>query len=245
MTLAILSALADEQRGMLAELSNPVKIMRARRVFWLGKWCGQDVVLALCGIGKVAAATTASTLIEAFGVQAMVFTGVAGSLNEAVVIGDVVVAQAFLQHDMDASPLFDRYEVPLYGRKTFDCHTGLSGMLTLAAQSAAKGWMTPVAVHQGLVVSGDRFVSSAGESRRLVDDLSCVGLSPLAVEMEGAAVAQVCFDHGLDFAAVRTISDRADASAHHYFSSFVQSHAGPFARAMLGHFMVLRSGKSG
>lgn len=245
MTLAILSALADEQQGMLDELRNPVKVVRARRDFWRGKWFGQDVVLALCGIGKVAAATTASTLIESFGVQAIVLTGVAGGLAQGVAVGDVVVARAFLQHDMDASPLFVRYEVPMYGRKTFDCHAGLSRLLVLAAQNAASGFLPPISVHQGLIVSGDRFVSGAGESRRLVDDLLRVGLSPLAVEMEGAAVAQVCFDHGVDFAAVRTISDRADASAHQDFLSFVQSHAGPFARVMLGHFMVLRSDKSG
>jgi adenosylhomocysteine nucleosidase len=149
MTLAILSALADEQQGMLDELRNPVKVVRARRDFWRGKWFGQDVVLALCGIGKVAAATTASTLIESFGVQAIVLTGVAGGLAQGVAVGDVVVARAFLQHDMDASPLFVRYEVPMYGRKTFDCHAGLSRLLVLAAQNAVSGFLPPISVHQG------------------------------------------------------------------------------------------------
>ena len=77
------------------------------------------MVLALSKIGKVAAATTAAALMERFGAQRMVFVGVAGGLGAGVAVGDVVVGQFFLQHDMDASPLFPRYEVPLYGRTLF------------------------------------------------------------------------------------------------------------------------------
>src|SRR5664279_3165836 len=115
MTTAILSALAQEQQGLIEQLSNPVKVTRAGRDFWRGELQGHRVVLGLSKIGKVAAATTATTLIEAFDAGRIVFTGVAGGVGPGVQVGDVVVATDFVQHDMDASPLFPRYQLPLYG----------------------------------------------------------------------------------------------------------------------------------
>lgn len=245
MTLAILSALPDEQRGLRDALTQGFKVHQARRDFWCGQWHGQDVVLALSGIGKVAAASTACTLIESFGVKELVFTGVAGGLAAGVAVGDVVLGRSFLQHDLDASPLYARYEVPLYGCKTFVAHAGLSGLLRLAVEKAVADAEPAFALHEGLIVSGDQFVSDAARSASLVKDLQRAGFDPLAVEMEGAAVAQVCFDHDVAFAAVRTISDRADDSAGRDFSSFVKAVAGPRATLMLGHFLALRQQRSG
>ncbi len=116
---AILSALAEEQQGLLDLLQQPRKTTHASRDFWQGVLHGQPVVLALSKIGKVAAATTATALIERFGVGRMVFTGVAGGLGAGVRVGDVVVATDFLQHDLDVSPLFPRYEVPFTARPAF------------------------------------------------------------------------------------------------------------------------------
>jgi uridine phosphorylase len=110
----------QEQQGLMELLHHPHKVVHAGRDFWLGELHGRPVVLALSKIGKVAAATTATALIERFGVRRMVFTGVAGGLGKDVNVGDVVVASDFVQHDLDASPLFPRYEVPLYGRTRFD-----------------------------------------------------------------------------------------------------------------------------
>ncbi|MDI1246726.1 MAG: 5'-methylthioadenosine/adenosylhomocysteine nucleosidase, partial [Rhodoferax sp.] len=121
MTLAIMSALLDEQRGLLEQLDKPQRVRRAGRTFWCGQWAGQDVVLVLSKVGKVAAATTTTALIEAFDVQRVVFTGVAGGVGDGVEVGDVVVAEAFIQHDLNSAPLFPRYEIPLYGRATFNC----------------------------------------------------------------------------------------------------------------------------
>lgn len=243
---AILSALAQEQEGLIAQLTHPVEVRRAGRVFWRGEWGGQHVVLALSKIGKVAAATTATTLIEAFGVTQIVFTGVAGGVGLGVAVGDAVVATGFVQHDMDASPLFPRYEVPLYARRQFDCDPSLTAILmeaTKAALTRAGGQFNhkmtkaqPV-VHAGLISSGDRFVSSSVEARCLVDGLTAVNLTPLAVEMEGAAVAQVCFDYGVPFAAVRTISDCADDHAPQDFSRFVLEVASPCALAIVKNLM--------
>jgi len=94
-------------------------------------------------------------------------------------------------------------------------------------------------VHSGLIASGDRFVSCAVAAANIRRDLHAAGHSVLAVEMEGAAVAQVCFDYGVPFAAMRTISDRADADAHVDFSAFVQQVASPYALAIVQQFIRL------
>ena len=104
----------------------------------------------------------------------MVFTGVAGGLGVGVNVGDVVVASDFVQHDIDASPLFPRYEVPLYGRSRFEGDAALTGLLFNAATAAlgdggASADFPGARVHRGLIASGDRFVSGAGESRSLHD----------------------------------------------------------------------------
>lgn len=231
--LAILSALVDEQRGLIDHLQSREKIEHAGRKFWLGTLDGVPVVLTVSGIGKVAAAVTATLLAERFGAAALLFTGVAGGLAPGVNVGDVVVAEDFIQHDLDVSPLFPRYEVPGSGRSRFACDPALSLSLAQAAQVALAQHWPQARVHRGLVASGDRFVCGAEESRQLQQRLQGAGHEPLAVEMEGAAVAQVCAGHGLPFAAMRTISDRADDEAHLDFTSFVQTVASHYAQHIL------------
>jgi adenosylhomocysteine nucleosidase len=161
-------------------------------------------------------------------------------------VGDIVVATEFLQHDMDASPLFPRFEIPLYGRTLFPCDPHLSATLLEAVQACCAGSKglfsahnseTSLAVHSGTIASGDRFVSGLEESLALRGALDAHGLLPLAVEMEGAAVAQVCLDYGIAFAAVRTISDRADDQAHVDFPSFVTEVASVYALAIVNELM--------
>ena len=242
MTTAILSALPEEQGGLVQALQAPECITHAGRSFWRGRLLGQPVLLALSGIGKVAAATTATLLAERFGVARIVFTGVAGGLGDGVQVGDVVVAQDFLQHDMDVSPIFPRWEVPGYGLARMPCDAALTTMLFEAASAyltSDRAGFDPnnpaiahrhaACAHQGLIVSGDRFVSTSAESAALRQALGAAGHQVLAVEMEGAAVAQVCRDYGLPFAAVRTISDRADDSAHVDFPHFVRHVASRYA----------------
>lgn len=246
MTLAIMSALLDEQRGLLAQLSNPQRVQRAGRTFWCGQWCGHEVVLVLTKVGKVAAATTTTALIEAFGVDRVVFTGVAGGVGSGVKVGDVVVADAFIQHDMDSSPLFARYEIPLYGCAVMACDVALTAALLEASGEGLAGvgshfhheeLLGAPTVHSGLIASGDKFLSSAQEVALVLDGLRSAGHHALAVEMEGAAVAQVCRDYGVPFAAVRTISDRADDSAHMDFSAFVHQVASPYALAIVSQLV--------
>ena len=246
---AILSALEDEQRGLIAYLTDVRQVRRAGRDFWLGHWHGQPVVLALSRIGKVAAATTSTALIEAFGATRIVFTGVAGALGPNVQVGDVVVASHFVQHDMDASPLFPRYEIPLYRQSQFACDATLTTSLLEASSKAVQQRhaadapaSTRPRVHLGLIASGDRFVSTIQSSQDVRQSLRSEAMEALAVEMEGAAVAQVCLDYGIPFAAVRTISDRADDLAHVDFQHFVTHVASDYAvRIMAGFMQMLRA----
>jgi adenosylhomocysteine nucleosidase len=246
MTTAILSALPEEQKGFAVQLQELRVVRHAGRDFHQGRWHGRDVVFALSRIGKVAAATTAAALIERFGARRIVFTGVAGGLHALVQVGDTVIGSEFLQHDMDASPLFPRHEVPLYGRSRFLADEQLTAQLLLAARSLPTEGLVDVAtrqrfglgvprIHQGLLVSGDRFVSRAEEAQALRNLLP----DALAVEMEAAAVAQVCHDHGIPFAAVRNISDSADDNAHVDFAAYLAEVAGVQARALIGALLPL------
>jgi adenosylhomocysteine nucleosidase len=223
--LAIVAAMYQELAAVLALLPDEHKTVVAGREFWRGHLHGHEVIAVLSRIGKVAAATTATTLVAHFGVRQIVFTGVAGGLGPGVRVGDVVVADTFLQHDLDAAPIFPRHEVPLYGRSRFATDAALTQRLVDAARRA----LPAAAVHRGLIVSGDRFVSTTSEARALQTELP----DALAVEMEGAAIAQVCHDYGVAYAAVRTISDRADDAAHGDFTHFVETVASPHSAAIV------------
>lgn len=225
MRTAIVSAMHQELAAVLALMPDERKQVHAGREFWAGHLHGQDVVAVLSRIGKVAAATTATALIERFAVDRIVFTGVAGGLAPGVDRGDVVVADSFLQHDLDASPIFPRYEVPLYGTSRFETDPRLTAALAQAVAAALPG----TRLHRGMVASGDRFVATTAESRALQAALP----EALAVEMEGAAIAQVCRDYGVPFAAVRTISDRADDEAHGDFLRFIEEVASRHSAAIV------------
>lgn len=250
MTIAIVAAMHEELGALLAQMPDEQRVRVAGRDFWVGHLHGQPVVAVLSRIGKVAAALTATVLLERFGVRAIVFTGVAGGLAPGVRVGDVVVASKLLQHDLDASPIFPKYEVPLTGHARFATDTAISDAIAAVAaevlvdpiallgQQVADdfGLVAPV-VHRGLLVSGDRFVSTAAESAVLRRELP----DALAVEMEGAAVAQVCHDYGVPFAAVRTISDRADDEAHGDFTRFVSAVASRYSLALVSAWLATLS----
>ncbi|WP_018912663.1 5'-methylthioadenosine/adenosylhomocysteine nucleosidase [Thiomonas sp. FB-6] len=242
--IGVLSALQAEQQLLLQQLLavRPLQL-RGQRSFHRGRLWGFEAVLVLSGVGKVAAATSATSLIAEFGCEALLFTGTAGGLGEGVGIGDVVVAEQCLQHDLDASPLFPRFEVPLTGRSRFAADPAWTERLAEGAQRALQGMLeddagaarlqglgiTAPRLHRGLLLSGDRFIAGptqAAELRQLLPDA-------LAVDMETAAVAQVCADYRVPFAAVRCISDRADASAHIDFDRFTTLMARHYGAAVL------------
>ena len=273
--IAIAAAMHEELGALLAAMPDERPVVIAGREFWVGHLDGHDVVAVLSRIGKVAAATTVTLLVNEFGCERAIFTGTAGGLHPSARVGDVVVAEALLQHDMDASPIYPRHEVPLYGTDRFFADAALSRALVEAAcrvleratrdsddtvsgppradapvampdppDTPAPGpdldsghlrmfSITAPRVHTGLVVSGDRFVSSAAESAELRSRLP----EALAVEMEGAALAQVCHDLGVPFADVRTISDRADDAAHVDFPRFVEIVASRYSLAIVRTFL--------
>jgi adenosylhomocysteine nucleosidase len=232
--IAIVSAMHEELRELLPLLQGARVERCANRDCHLGRIAGHDVLLVLSGIGKVAAATTATLVLDGFDVRALLLTGVAGGLAAGVRVGDVVIARTLLQHDMDASPLFPRYEVPLTGRSIFPADGALCDALAAGCEPVLRAPHAALArygiaeprLHTGLVISGDRFVATAAESQALRNALP----DALAVEMEGAAVAQVCADFGRPFAVLRTVSDRADDAAHVDFSRFVDDVAAEFSR---------------
>ena len=246
--LAIVAAMDEELRAVLARMPAAQVFSMAGRTCYRGHLHGHAVVAVLSRIGKVAAATTTTALLERFRPRAVLFTGAAGGLADQVRVGDLVIADELLQHDMDASPLFARHEVPLYGRARFPTDAGLRSVLTAACAKVladapgllgelvmAQFRISAPTVHHGLIVSGDRFVSTRAESARLRAELP----DALAVEMEGAAVAQVCTDYNVPFAMVRVVSDRADDAAGADFLRFVADVASRYSAAVVE--AVLRS----
>ncbi|CAB3799226.1 5'-methylthioadenosine/S-adenosylhomocysteine nucleosidase [Paraburkholderia caffeinitolerans] len=251
--LGVLAALPQELGDLIATMqaeSGVVTRTLGRRDYHLGAVHGVPCVVTLARVGKVAAAATVSALIHVFDVEAVVFTGVAGGVGPDVHVGDVVVGETLLQHDMNAEPLFPRHEIPLLARSRFDADRALADALAAACErfvaeegvalaarfsAALPRFETALpAVHRGLVISGDQFVASAvavGALRAALPDA-------LAVEMEGAALAQVCYEYEVPCAVVRTISDTADEHASTSFSSFLTDIASTYSTGILRRFLV-------
>jgi adenosylhomocysteine nucleosidase len=240
----------EELRALVPTLKEPHTVVIAGRRFHTGTLDGHPVVLALSGIGKVAASVTASLLLTEFDVAAIVLTGVAAGIGRGVRVGDVVVARQLVQHDMDASPLFPRFEVPLTGIARFEADAGLSHALATSALRCmahagellgeahlADFDIDSPAVHEGLLATGDRLVTTAADAEALAQLLP----EALAVEMEGAALAQVCTDFSRPFAVVRTVCDRADAETHADLTRFVIDVASVYTRVIVHDWLRSRS----
>ena len=232
MRLGIISALAEEQMGLIDAMQHASKHVHGMRDYTAGKLWGIDAVCVLSRIGKVAAAMTASILVEKFDVTHIVFTGVAGSGDIGVRVGDIVVADSLVQHDMDASPLFPRFEIPLTGQSHIASDRDLTRRLALAAREFLQEEPGTPQLHRGLIASGDQFIKHRVQLGALKDSLPDM----LAVEMEGAAVAQVCFELGIPFGVIRTISDNANEDAPVDFMEFVHKVASRYAFGVLRNF---------
>ena len=245
--VAIVAAMQEELGALLAAMPDEQRVRVAGRDFWVGHLQGRPVVAVLSRIGKVAAATTATVLLERFGVRAIVFTGVAGGLAPGVRVGDVVVASRLLQHDLDASPIFPRYEVPLTGHARFATDTALSdalaawpqGCCAIRSRCWASRWSTTSGCRRRACTAA-WWSAATASSRPRPRAQRCAATLPdaLACEMEGAAVAQVCHDFGVPFAAVRTISDRADDQAHVDFMRFVAAVASRYSLALMNGWLA-------
>ena len=233
----------DEVKGLLRD-KTIVKI--ANREFVVGKINGVACVVAFSKWGKVAATITATLLIQEFGVTDLFFIGTAGALADGLKVGDIVVSKRLVQHDLDARPMISRFELPLLNRIYVNSDPNLSelagkavtnllgkGVENMVGEEAVKEFSLAPKLYYGDIASGDQFVNS-NERREEI-----LGLLPdvLCVEMEGAAVAQVCLEFGTPFTVIRTISDTADHNARVDFNKFIVEVANAYSRAIISEIM--------
>jgi adenosylhomocysteine nucleosidase len=234
MTVGIIGALAEEVARIVEHLDGATTTEAVGRRFHHGEIGGRRVTVVESRIGKVAAAVTATTLIRDFDVEAIVFTGVAGALADDLAIGDVVVADALVQHDLAGPPdMFARGEIPVLGVRAIPTDARLRDAARTAAAAFLDGGLDEVvtverlrelgierpAVHVGPIATGDEFVH--GAMKALVVERAP---EAIAVDMEGAAVAQVCLEHGgVPLCVVRAISDLAAGTASVDFPVFLEA----------------------
>jgi len=249
MLTGIIGAMPEEIDEVVKMLDDRREVNHGMRSYHLGLLNGHPVVVVFSRWGKVAAAATVATLIHEFGIGQLLFTGVAGSVSPNLSVGDVVVGNRLIQHDMDARPLIPRFEIPLLGTSWFHTDTSLTDraekaaiMLTQPDQlhqwideaGLRKYGITSPQVHVGAIASGDLFVGATHQREMLCNELPEV----LCVEMEGAAVAQVCYENRLPFTVIRLISDAANELSHTDFPAFVTSVAGPYSAALMRLFFA-------
>ena len=209
--IVILSAMPEELEAIVKSLNQPRPRLSAGREVIEGHIHGQTVAVAFSRWGKDAAASTAAHLLTALDPACVVFTGIAGALRSDLAVGDFVVAKALYQHDLDASPFFPRTHVPLLNTAALPTDAALSAQLHAALDDTLGSHIGPGAasharVWVGDIATGDQVIGSAPARKRVLEAVP----EALCVEMEGAAVAQVCHEFGVPFACVRMISDQAD-----------------------------------
>jgi adenosylhomocysteine nucleosidase len=218
----IIAAMDSEFRDLASSLDHERTEKIAGREIHYGHLEGHPVALVLCGCGKVNAAHSATLLAAHAKVSRILVTGVSGGLQEGLKVGDIVVGAAFVQHDMDARPLFPRHEIPFEGFSLIEADHDLRHLLADAARSMLASGRPPgleeASVFEGLVVSGDQFLSSIEARTGVLDPLP----HACCADMESAAIAQVCRAAGIPLGVMRVISDSADGSAHIDFAKFVE-----------------------
>lgn len=210
--IGIIGAMDEEIETLLGSIQMRDKKKYAGITYYLGKMHEQDVVLCKSGVGKVNASICAQLMITTFAVDCVLFTGVAGGVDPKLSIGDIVISTDCLQHDMDASALgFERGYIPFAPESIFNADQDLINL----AEQAAKSTSYPFTI--GRVITGDQFIADHGQVLQLhqLFQASCI-------EMEGAAVAQVCTLNQVPFVIIRSLSDKADGSADVNFVEFTK-----------------------
>lgn len=239
-----MGAMPEEIEGIVGLLKNPVALSMGKRIYFTGQINGNDTVVVFSRWGKVAAATTATTLIHEFKITELLFTGVAGAISPELKIGDVVLGKRLIQHDMDARPLMAQHEIPLLSKTYFESDTTHLDITSKAMDEVfennclhaiiEKEYLREFNISQpkcvvGDIASGDQFFSSNKQKQALSTQLPEV----LCVEMEGAAVAQVCYEYEIPFSVIRTISDVADDQSHINFPSFINKISSKYAAEII------------
>ena len=213
--IGIIGALAVEVEGLLVKMKIGDITTIGGMVFYTGEIAGKKVVVARCGVGKVNAAMCAQAMIVSFPVTGVINLGAAGAIDDTLNIGDVVVATDLVNHDVNAGSFgYLPGHVPGMESVAFPADKQLAG-LALKAYNAAFAGGTAKA-HHGRIATGDQFIEDAAHKQQISENFVA-----LCVEMEGAAIAQVCYLNRIPFAAIRAISDKADGSAQANFEEFV------------------------
>lgn len=245
-----MGAMPEEIAGVTALLNNPIAITIGRRTYTSGTINGITTVVVFSRWGKVAAAATVSALIHHFKITELIFTGVAGAINNELQKGDIVIAGRLIQHDMDARPLMPMFEIPLLGKTYFETAESelvkAKQAITPLLQNAVLvnvigkdvlgqfGILKPC-LHIGDVASGDQFFANSFQKDNLITVLPDI----LCVEMEGAAVAQVCYEYDIPFTVIRTISDVADDNSHIDFPAFIKQVASNYSVAIINALYIV------
>ncbi|MDR6551481.1 5'-methylthioadenosine/adenosylhomocysteine nucleosidase [Paenibacillus qinlingensis] len=209
--IALIGAMNEEIELLVAHMTDIKETVKAGITFREGSYFGKNVVVCRTGVGKVNAAVTTQILIDQFGVEAVIFTGVAGALDPDLQIGDLVISTECVQHDMDVTALgFPRGVIPYADNSVYAADRRLVDLAVASGEKLFAG-----KVKLGRVLSGDQFIASRDVVASLYQELNGV-----CVEMEGSSVAQVCAMNSIPYVVLRSMSDKADGSAHVNFAEF-------------------------
>jgi len=228
MPVAIMSAMAEEIELYLDTCTIVESCEQAGLTFHESEYDGHDLVLVKAGVGKVNAAMCTQMLVDIFNVDAVICTGSAGALHDGLDIGDVVIAEDCVQHDMRVAFLgLPPGQIPFSDLRFFTADPPL-------VEQARDVDLAEHTLHVGRVCTGDTFIQDEARRNEIRDELKgdCV-------EMEGAAVGQVCTLNDVPFLLVRAISDRADGSSDVDFQDFLEEAAQSSARIVLHLLEVL------
>ena len=228
MKTGIIGARTEEVASLKKELTDAKTAAIAGMEFCEGRLDGAEVVIVKCGIGKVNAGTCTQLLIHVFGVDRIINTGVAGSLDAAIDIGDIVVSTDAVQHDFDLTPLgFAPGELEGIGSPSLPADPDMRARAVEAVRKCAP----EIHVFEGRVCTGDQFICSSEQKQAIIQ-----GFGGLCCEMEGGVIAQVCCQNKTPFVIIRAISDKADGSAEMNFTEF--EHAAAIRCAAITSYMV-------
>jgi adenosylhomocysteine nucleosidase len=204
-----------EADGIIALSANAKTQTIAGMDFTTATLNGRDIVIVVCGVGKVNAAMCAFALIDKFSPEVVINSGVAGAVSPLVTIGDLVVATKSVEHDMNTTALGDKQGEVSFPSGTvtyFDCDQKVSSALSKACQN-----IPDTKVFSGVIASGDLFVSDRSQRLRIHERFDA-----LACEMEGAAIGHVCYSCKVPYAIIRAISDDLDENKGMDFVKFTQ-----------------------
>ena len=209
--LGIIGAMEIEVAILKSKLENPRVTKVGPMEFFEGKLAGCEVVIVMCGVGKVHAAMCTQVLCSSFGVNAIVNTGVAGSLDAQLDICDVLVSTDVIQHDMDVTHLgYDVGKVPGLDVQAFPADEKLRKLAFEVSEAIRPGH-----TKMGRVATGDQFVNSRELKEKIIENTGAK-----CTEMEGGAIAQVAYVNKVPFVILRAISDKADDSADLDYPTF-------------------------